>query len=164
MKDDRASLRPSQMPDYLAWQKANAGAEFSTTDYLVGVFGAARLHPDFLVALTELLWPRFVEVEGAVFHAAYFSAARHEELLAGCSTTREREYWMNLVILDRLFETPDDGFLAQHAAVLLSTVSGMWRARLSEVFPDRQFDITTIEDHEAGDYGLTFTQATRSPA
>lgn len=164
MKDDRARPLPSHMPDYLAWQKANEGAEFSTTDYLVGVFGAARLHPDFLVALTELLWPRFVEVEGAVFHAAYFSAARHEELLGSCTTTREREYWMNLVILDRLFDAPNDEFLAQHAAVVLSVVGDMWRARLNEVFPDRHFDISTIEDHAAGDYGLTFTQATRSPA
>lgn len=164
MSEDGPRVPADDLPDYLAWRKANDKTEFTTTDYLVGVFHTTPLHPDFLVALTELLWPRFVEVEGGVFHAAHFDAARHEELLASCATTREREFWMNLVILDRLFDAPDGTFFSQHAAALLSAAAAMWRTRLQEAFPDRAFEVTAIEDHEAGDYGLTFTQTTSSPA
>ncbi len=163
MKDDSARLSASCMPDFQAWQKVNDSVTFSTTDYLAGVFITTPLHPDFLVALTELLWPRFVEVNGAVFHAAYFDSARHDTLLETHPAPREREYWLNLVILDRLFEAPNGDFFPQHAAVILSTAASMWRARLREVFPDRSFTVTVIEDAEAGDYGLTFTQVEHSP-
>ena len=164
MNDDRASLPTSGMPDFLAWRKANDESTFNTTDYLIGVVGAAALHPDFLLALTELLWPRFVEVDGAIFHAAHFDAARHDVLLDTHPAVRDREYWINLVLLDRLFEAADGEFFPRHAAAILAIAASMWRSRLKEVFPERAFEVMVIEDAEAGDYGLTFTQAERSPA
>lgn len=150
-------LQLQNLPDYEAWRKINPNKEFSLTDYVYGVHQAQQLHPDFFVALIELMWPTFVEIDKQIFLGQAFSTARYEQLQATVSHPREVEYWINLTILDGLFESKGK-FYPDHAEYILCSIAEMWKVKLQKVYPEKSFTFFVIKDSESGDFGITFNQ------
>ena len=146
--------------DFQNWKFANSTQEFSAIDYVYGVIQTKRLHPDFMVCILALLWPDFIEIDGRIFLRSAYSAHRHDEFLSKAGGgSDDSEYWMNLTMLDALFESDDGHILTEHANKFLDALAEMWRARLQLLYPTGQFKVTVINDAESGDFGITFSQA-----
>ncbi|MDB5838996.1 MAG: hypothetical protein JWQ23_948 [Herminiimonas sp.] len=159
MRTDLEGPPLPNLPDYQAWRDANHKKEFSLTDYIYGIWRQHKLHPDFFVGLIELMWPKFVEVDNRIFLKQTFSPARCEQLRADLNSDEEIEYWMNLTVLDALFESSTEDFYSEHAEYVLSSMAEMWTWRLREMFPNKKFIVSVIKDFERGDFGITFSQA-----
>lgn len=151
-------LQLPALPDYQAWKDVNSDKEFSLTDYVYGIHQKHQLHPDFFVALMELMWPKFVEIDNHIFLKQAFNTARYEQLRATINYPSEVEYWMNLTVLDGLFESSKGGFYRDHAEYVLSSIAEMWESRLQMVFPEKRFTVSIIKDSESGDFGIAFSQ------
>ena len=146
------------LPDYQAWKNVNYDSQFTLIDYVYGIHQKHQFHPDFFVALMELMWPKFVEIDNHIFLKLAFNAARYEQLRTTMNYPSEVEYWMNFTVLDGLFESSKEGFYHDHAEYVLTAIPEMWESRLHMVFPEKKFTVSIIKDSENGDFGIAFSQ------
>jgi hypothetical protein len=96
--------------------------------------------------------------DGAVFLSEKFSEARYSELRSTFSSSRDVEYWMNLVSIDGLLD-PLEGLSEEHIAAFSEHLSESWRAKLGIDFPDRPFEVLLARDEDTGDTALTICTA-----
>lgn len=146
------------LEDFEAWRDANQPRVFTMADYVHGVFKAKRLPSDLFVALVELAWPEFVEVEGLIFLGDQFSSERFDGLVSQGLERSQLEYWMNLCLLDGLLD-PSSKESSAKVVYVARRLAGAWRAKLALDFPERSFEVTVIDDSETGDVGVVFSQS-----
>jgi hypothetical protein len=143
------------LPDYERWRLANLPNPFSLLDYVHGVVSANDLAADIIIAIAQLVWPHFIEVDGVVYLAEQYSEARLSELTS--NGRADAEYWMNLVSVDGLLHELKGGS-AEYALSLAELLSRSWAAKLSQEFPQRVFDVRVQADATVGDVCVVFTE------
>lgn len=148
----------ASMKDFERWRSANAGQEFSLFDYAYAALCDTRAGADLALAMTKLVWPRFVEVEGCVFLGEQYSLAKESELRSRGFTGPDLEFWINLFSVDGLVRgLPSTS--ADHEEELALLLRDSWDAKLKKDFPDRFFLVRIVRDEDVGDVCLVFTQA-----
>jgi hypothetical protein len=135
-------IEKSKLSDFQEWRNANADG-FTLFDYLRGNLVTEEVESDVIVAVFELLLPRFVEVENMVFLEEEFSENKLSDLSRGRSN-KEIEYWMNLLNISSLFESVQKSVIQEMAL----SIKASWLARLRDTFPNKVFEVNLVEDGE----------------
>lgn len=125
------------------------------------------------LAFSDLFWPQCFEMYGAVFVAV--GATSREWVEQGvhqvlAKPESERRSWPETVDSFNWFEVPylfrvlrDPVELRGEASYQLAAVlCSCWRARLQEIYPDREFDVSI--DEPTKDEALSITVRQLSPA
>jgi hypothetical protein len=141
------------------WKAANVERTFGWVDYAHSVLKEHQVPGDFAIAMAQLLWPEFIEVEGSVFLAEQYSSGKALRLEGQGFKGAELEYWMNLFSVDGFLDGVDSATEEdeeQLATLLVKT----WQAKLRADFPLRSFRVLAVRDDEAGDLCVTLTSNT----
>jgi hypothetical protein len=145
---DTERFDPFELRELAAWRNAN-GDRFTVFDF-VGV----AVSPTVAIALAELFWPRFVEVEGCVLIAERYDPANFRAWWQSLEGDIPRVEWViNHLHLWDLFPTGDDPALDRGLQSLAQIIARCWEGALRQAFPDRQFMIEVTDAAE--DYGPT---------
>ena len=67
------------LKDYERWRAAN-NEQFSLNDYAYGVMFNQGVPADAVLALAELVWPRFTEIDGLILLAEQFDRDKLTDL------------------------------------------------------------------------------------
>jgi hypothetical protein len=121
--------------------------------------------PMMALLFAELFWPEFVEIDNMVFLATTFedtsdlkrlnNAVKHYQ-----GDLRKVEESFNTVEVPSLFGARMGDTTNSEDLLLAEILAAMWRARLSEKFPDRKFVVEVIGPAETGnEVAVLFRQA-----
>ncbi len=146
----------SNLRDYERWRSSNLPESFSLFDYIHAIMKTKQISADLVIALARLLWPDFVEINGRVFLAEQYSEAKLHELRTQGFNETEAQYWMNLFSVDGLLgaqESSHPDYEGEFAAILECS----WSAKLAMDYPGRHFMVRTVQDEDAGDICIVFT-------
>lgn len=142
--------------DYEKWQKENEPEAFSLLDYIHGVALFNHLKIDLAFSFMELFWPSFIEVDGHLLLENFYDKDRYDENVSTKMASSEVELWMNLILLDDLFEEMEYDLTVK----LCQNIAIMWRCKLKQEFPKKSIVVKEFVE-EGDDIGLTFF--TQSP-
>lgn len=140
-----------KLNDFEAWKKVN-GQSFSKLDYIHGIIKTALLSSDLYFAFLDLFWPEFIEHEGMIFIKDWFTE-RKNVIADKKMTTSEKEYWVNLLSIDGLFDTELDDI---KMTLLSNKIGEAWEAKLKKEYPRRIFKVHIINSED--DVAVTFQQ------
>ena len=140
------TLPDIEFSEFQSWREECADGTLELEDYLGALVEASGFSDDGLIALMTIMWPRLTEHEGRVFFESRFDRSQLNDIP---EDHRERpDFWLNLTLVTAWIEEPAK---AQLAAQLLT---GAWKARLSDAFPQLTFNIETLVDGD--DVAVTF--------
>lgn len=129
----------------------------------LGVWSYVRYRSDFALALalSHVLWPKFVEVEGCILLEDSYAKADFPQLWSSAGGNSSAvEALLNEVHLYDLFPgfgDCDDELLEDFGQVMVR----MWRCALSEQFPGRSFEL--VLDVSDDGYGPTISLYSKRP-
>lgn len=129
-----------ELSDYQSWVKANKSKRFSLLDYVHAKLNFDNISPDLAVALLQLYWPTFHEVDGFVFLKEEFSEKKYREVISNNEV--QLEYWMNLISIESICSSATSK-VQEYIAI---RVTEMWRAKLKIDFPEKSFIVKKIND------------------
>ncbi|ALA20339.1 MULTISPECIES: hypothetical protein [unclassified Chelatococcus] len=118
---------------------------------------AHNVHPDEVVAVGRLLFPRFVEFNGGVFLEMKFKEASFFEWMAKLKRLPDVERILNHVHIHDLFSNSTDAPEESYMAVA-ELLAATWRQALGTCFPDQSFVVEVSADPD-GDPVVTFAQS-----
>ena len=140
------TLPDIEFAEFQSWREECADGTLELEDYLGALVEASGFSDDGLIALMTIMWPRLTEHEGRVFFESRFDRSQLNDIP---EDHHERpDFWLNLTLVTAWIEEPAK---AQLAAQLLT---GAWKARLSDAFPQLTFNIETLVDGD--DVAVTF--------
>ncbi len=146
-------MKTTTLEDFQKWKDLNKGNKFSLFDYLFHITKLNKLSTDIYFAFLEMFWPNFVVYKNYIILNGNFSEEKIEDLIR---TNEKVEYWMNLFITDPFFENDEDG--DERAGSLAKFLVDIWKTKLKNDFPTKDFVVEYVCDAECGDHGLTFYQ------
>lgn len=130
----------NELLDYQNWVSANQSKRFSLFDYVHAKLNFDRVSPDLAVALLNLYWPTFQEIDGWVFLEEEFSKEKYQELAS--SNNSQLEYWMNLINLESIFSLAP----VETQEYVALKITEMWKAKLKIDFPEKKFIVKKFID------------------
>jgi hypothetical protein len=138
---DSERFDPCELRELAAWRDAN-GDRFTAFDFV-----CVAVSPAAAIALAEVFWPRFVEVEGCVLIAEQYNPANFRAWWQSLDGDIPRVEWViNHLHLCDLFPTGDDPAINRGLQSLAHIMAQCWEGALRQAFPDRQFAIEVTDD------------------
>ncbi|MFJ4780669.1 hypothetical protein [Streptomyces sp. NPDC088762] len=134
---------PMEYPGIKSWADEWGGG----VDYVDYVKSNGDLA--MLVALSRLLWPRFVEVQGCVLWDRAYEEPNFElwhDSLSG--DTRKIEATLNQLRVWQIVESEDVEEDWQALKFAADCIVKTWRAALRAEFPERNFDVRVIDSED----------------
>jgi hypothetical protein len=86
-----------KIPSLLEMQRANAGKNFTAWDYVYFVAQKTHLTPDFIVALSDVLDPTFITLDGLNLIESIGALDKYQKSRAAGLPPAEAQYWANLL-------------------------------------------------------------------
>jgi hypothetical protein len=109
-----------------------------------------KIDGDQLFDFLELYWPTFIQKNGYVFLKEQYSEEKYHTI------EENHEFWINFLGIDDYFINSNE---TEKQSINFSKIlAEIWRIKLKKDFPSLEFTVKCLEDHEYGDYGLTFYQ------
>lgn len=126
--------------------------EFKTKAYTIiyWLIQDGKIDGNHLFDFLELYWPTFIEKDGYVFLKEQYTEEKYN------STEENHEFWINFLGIDDYFINSKDS--EKQSRDLSKILAEIWRIKLKNDFPSLEFTVKCLEDHEYGEYGLTFYQ------
>ena len=128
-------------------------ARADTNNFNVLDFVSAFGNPLEALACSYLFWPDFVEFEGMIFHQGCIeNDDDRSRIRAACpefSSRKEVEQSFNqFVIPDSFFNSGISTTTDQEDLFLAERIAEMWRARLAQLFPNKNCVVEVQLPHE----------------
>lgn len=112
-----------------------------------------KLDPRIFFDFLNFFWPKFSEIDDYIFLEQKYNKSEHAKII---KSKKNPEYWVNLLTLDSFFNSYDDGY--EKSKLLTNAMIEIWKVKLQNEYPDKNFVIECVFDEEFGDCGLTFYQ------
>lgn len=109
-----------------------------------------KIDSDQLFDFLELYWPTFMKKDGYIFLKERYSEEKYKTI------KNDPEFWINFLTVDDYFINSKNK--EKQAMDFSKILAGIWRIKLEKDFPSIKFTVKCLEDHDSGDYGLTFYQ------
>lgn len=149
MKD----LDSIKLNDYEMWVNANSTKKFSLFDYMHGVMLTENLSSDLFIAFLKLVWPEFYSYNNCVFLKEQFDQKKYDELVDQGLSNKDIEYWINLVLIDGIFENAT----VETCEYLAKNLVSAWKVKLKNDFPEKDFELKYFFEEEDG-FFVVFSQ------
>ena len=119
-------------------------------DIIYWLIQDGKIDADKLFDFLELYWPTFIKKDGYIFLKEQYSEEEYY------TSKKNPEFWINFLSVDPYFINLDDQ--EKQSMDFSKILAEIWRIKLKNDFPSLEFTVKCLEDHEYGDYGLTFYQ------
>ena len=128
-------------------------AKTDTSNFNVLDFVSAFGNPLEALAYSYLFWPDFLEFEGMIFHQGCIETdddrSRIRAALSEFSSRKEVEQSFNqFVIPDSFFNSGISTTTDEEDLFLAERIAEMWRARLEQLFPNKNCLVEVQLSHE----------------
>jgi len=134
--------------------KAANGDGFDAADYVHYALNTAGLGEDFVLALTDLLNPTFVEGDGRLLVESVGAPARYATYCKQGMVPAEAEYWANLTLISELLTDLD----APQAKRLAQIFLWSWQNALTAQHPSATQVARILEDKQEGEVFVTVAE------
>jgi len=136
--------------------KAANGDGFDAADYVHYALDAAGLGEDFVLALTDLLNPTFVERDGRLLVESVGAPQRYAAYRQQGMSAVEAEYWANLTLVSELLADLD----VPQAKSLAQVFLWSWQNALTAQYPSATQLARILEDKQEGEVFVTVAEPT----
>jgi hypothetical protein len=130
------------LSDTPAFQRWVANLPSANNDFRF--YQQEKLRIDEIICYIDILWPNFLEEDGMIIRESGRDTKEiKRQLKAGMISVSEAEYIINHVHVHDLFPNdPDISSMDERVFLFLAhNLSAMWKCRLSQLYPEKRFNV-----------------------